>query len=168
MPLSVTNVTQGLRYRLRFINLSCGPTYTVSIDNHNMTVIEADGVETNPLTVNSFDIFPAQRYSVVITADQPIDNYCTLSDDLTASHLLITSPLLGIRVIPTGPEAGDTEFDNGINAAILRYEGAPIADPTSNDTNADGIVLVEADMSVSSASTSMPLPSNETDFFFKS
>ena len=78
VPLSVTNVTQGLRYRLRFINLSCGPTYTVSIDNHNMTVIEADGVEINPLTVNSFNIFPAQRYSVVVTADQPIDNYCTL------------------------------------------------------------------------------------------
>ena len=79
MPLSVTNVTQGLRYRLRFINLSCGPTYSVSIDNHNMTIIEADGTEINPLTVNSFSIFPGQRYSAVITADQPIDNYCTLT-----------------------------------------------------------------------------------------
>ena len=41
-----------------------------------MTVIEADGVETNPLTVDSFEIFPAQRYSVIVHADQPIDNYC--------------------------------------------------------------------------------------------
>lgn len=81
--LSVTPVTQGQRYRLRFVNLSCGPTYHVSIDNHNMTIIEADGVETNPLTVNSFDIFPAQRYSVVITADQPIDNYCEFISPFT-------------------------------------------------------------------------------------
>ena len=57
--------------------------------------------------------------------------------------------LKGIRVIPTGPEAGDTEFANGINAAILRYDGAADADPTSTDTNANGVNLVEADMSVS-------------------
>ena len=56
VPLSVTSVQKGKRYRLRFINISCGPTYQVSIDNHNMTIIEADGVETNPLTVNSFDM----------------------------------------------------------------------------------------------------------------
>ena len=72
-----------------------------------------------------------------------------LSEDLTASHFLITSPILGIRVIPTGPEAGDTEFDDGINAAILRYQGAADADPTSSDTNANGTAIVEADMSVS-------------------
>ena len=41
-----------------------------------MTVIEADGVETNPHTVDSFEIFPSQRYSVVVHADQPVDNYC--------------------------------------------------------------------------------------------
>lgn len=45
-----------------------------------MTIIEADGVETEPLTVDSFAIFPSQRYSVVFTADQPIDNYCMSSD----------------------------------------------------------------------------------------
>jgi iron transport multicopper oxidase len=74
--LSVTKVKQGKRYRLRIINMSCGPTYNVSIDGHNMTIIEADGVETSPLTVDSFQIFPAQRYSVVVTADKPVDNYC--------------------------------------------------------------------------------------------
>ena len=50
--------------------------FQVSIDGHNMTIIEADGVETDPLTVDSFAIFASQRYSVVLTADQPIDNYC--------------------------------------------------------------------------------------------
>ena len=51
--------------------------YNFSIDGHRMTVIEADGVETNPLDVDSFEIFPGQRYSVVVSADQPVDNYCT-------------------------------------------------------------------------------------------
>ena len=80
------------------------------------------------------------------------------------SIYLPLSPL-GIRVIPTGPEAGDTEFADGINAAILRYAGAPNVEPNSTDTNANGTLLVEADMSVSS--TSILLSSNETDIFKK-
>ena len=51
-------------------------------------------------------------------------------------------------MIPTGPEAGDTEFSGGINAAILRYQGAQDVDPTSTDTNANGTALVEANLSV--------------------
>lgn len=41
-----------------------------------MTIIEADGVEHEPLTVNQFDIQPAQRYSIVVEANQPVGNYC--------------------------------------------------------------------------------------------
>lgn len=41
-----------------------------------MTVIEADGVETKPVTVDQLTIFAGQRYSVVVTADQKVGNYC--------------------------------------------------------------------------------------------
>lgn len=51
-------------------------SFTVSIDNHNMTVIEADGIETNPVVVDSLAIYAAQRYSVIVHANQPIGNYC--------------------------------------------------------------------------------------------
>ncbi|OCB91779.1 laccase [Sanghuangporus baumii] len=129
-PLSVTNVKQGLRYRFRIVAAVCGPTYNFSIDGHRMTVIEADGVETNPLPVDVFQIFPGQRYSVVVNADQPIDNYW-------------------IRVIPTGPEAGtgtNESFVGGLNAAILRYDGANYTDPTSQQ-NPNGVLLNEANLS---------------------
>lgn len=43
-----------------------------------MTIIEADGVETQPLTVDSLTIFAAQRYSIIVNADQAVDNYCEL------------------------------------------------------------------------------------------
>ena len=43
-----------------------------------MTVIEADGVSTQPVVVDSLVIYAAQRYSVVVNMDQPVDNYCTL------------------------------------------------------------------------------------------
>lgn len=41
-----------------------------------MTVIEADGIEHEPLTVDSLTIFPGQRYSIVVDANQEIGNYC--------------------------------------------------------------------------------------------
>ena len=43
-----------------------------------MTVIEADGVETEPVVVDSLVIFAGQRYSVVVEANQPVANYCEL------------------------------------------------------------------------------------------
>ena len=52
-------------------------SFTFSIDNHNMTVIEADGVSTQPVVVDSLVIYAAQRYSVVVKMDQAVDNYCS-------------------------------------------------------------------------------------------
>ena len=56
-----------LRYRFRLISLSCDPNYVFSIDGHDLTVIEADGIETQPVTVNAVQIFSAQRYSFVVS-----------------------------------------------------------------------------------------------------
>ncbi|KAH8104302.1 laccase [Phellopilus nigrolimitatus] len=122
-PLAVVNVTQGTRYRFRIVSTSCYPSYTFSIDGHNMTVIEADGVETQPVTVDSLTIFSAQRYSVVVTADQPVDNYW-------------------IRV---DPSVGTTGFSGGLNSAILRYANASAVDPTTSQTT-NGVALNEANL----------------------
>ena len=35
-------------------------SFSFSIDGHNMTIIEADGVETEPLTVDSLNIFAGE------------------------------------------------------------------------------------------------------------
>ncbi|THH12095.1 hypothetical protein EW145_g227 [Phellinidium pouzarii] len=122
--LAVVNVTSGQRYRFRIVSASCYPSFTFSIDGHNMTIIEADGVETEPVTVDSLVIYAAQRYSVVVTADQAVDNYWIRAD----------------------PSVGTTGFANGINSAILRYTGADNVDPSTNQTT-DGTVLNEADLS---------------------
>ncbi len=46
--------------------MSCDPFYIFSIDNHTLNVIEADGVNTKPLVVDSIPIFAGQRYSFVV------------------------------------------------------------------------------------------------------
>ena len=89
------------------MSLSCDPNYTFSIDNHTMTVIEADTVNTQPLEVDSIQIFAAQRYSFVLEANQDVDNYW-------------------IRALPN---AGTLGFADGINSAILRYDGAAAVEP---------------------------------------
>ncbi|KAL9710804.1 hypothetical protein Ac2012v2_006341 [Leucoagaricus gongylophorus] len=111
--LSVVNVQQGKRYRLRVISMSCDPNFIFSIDGHNLTIIETDSIATLPHSVDSFQIFAAQRYSVVLHANQPVDNYWI--------HAL---PNSGNRNI-------STTFENGVNSAILRYKGACIDEPRS-------------------------------------
>jgi iron transport multicopper oxidase len=74
-----------------------------------------DGINSEPLVVDSIQIFAGQRYSFVLEANQTVDNYW----------------------IRAQPNTGNTTFDGGLNSAILRYSGAPVTDPTttSNLTN---------------------------------
>jgi iron transport multicopper oxidase len=113
--LSVINVAHGTRYRLRIISLSCFPAFALSIDNHKFTIIEADGVPYQPHATDNVTLYAGQRYSAILTADQPIGNYW-------------------IRALPVAdglswPSAGP--FTGGINSAILRYAGASSAEPTT-------------------------------------
>jgi iron transport multicopper oxidase len=113
VPLTVINVRRGLRYRFRIIAMSCEPSFGFSIDGHNLTIIEADGENTAPLLVDSVRVFAGQRYSAVFRANQPVGNYWIRAD----------------------PDArGLPGFDGGRNSAILRYNGAPVADPTTTQT----------------------------------
>jgi iron transport multicopper oxidase len=122
-PLSVTNVTHGRRYRLRLLSFACEPAYTFSIDQHNLTIIEADGQLHKPYIVDSVTIHAGQRYSAILHATQPIGNYW-------------------IRALPVG-DGLNSSFVGGINSAILRYSGAPDAEPNSINT-ANANELVEA------------------------
>ncbi|KAI6112540.1 laccase [Pisolithus sp. B1] len=110
--LAVVNVEHGKRYRLRLVGMSCDTYFMFSVDGHTFTVIEADGILTEPLLVDSIQVFPGQRYSVVLNVDQPVGNYW-------------------IRALPN---LANATFNGGINSAILRYQGAPVTDPTTNHT----------------------------------
>ncbi|KAF8888052.1 laccase 3 precursor [Infundibulicybe gibba] len=126
IPLTVISVNPGSRYRFRLVSLSCNPNFVFSIDGHTMTVIEADGVSTEPLVVDSIQIFAGQRYSFVLTADRPVGNYW-------------------VRAKPNRPNFGEDSFNGGINSAILRYAGAAEADPTTTQGTSTA-PLVEANL----------------------
>lgn len=86
------------------------------------TVIEVDGNNVEPVTVDSIQIFAGQRYSFILHADKPIDNYWIRAE----------------------PSEGDGGFANGLNSAILHYESAPCSDPTTSQVN--GTLLQETDL----------------------
>ncbi|KAG6816517.1 hypothetical protein H0H93_008011, partial [Arthromyces matolae] len=109
--LAVISVKQGVRYRFRLIGLSCDVPYNFTIHHHSMIIIEADGEYTTPLHVDSLWVYPGQRYSVVVHANQMIDNYWIRADMLSSR--------------------GPSGFDGGRNSAIFRYEGALTAEPTT-------------------------------------
>jgi hypothetical protein len=48
-------------YRLRLVSISCDPAFTFSIDGHQMTIIEVDGVNHQPLVVDSIQIFAGTK-----------------------------------------------------------------------------------------------------------
>ncbi|KAJ7181323.1 laccase [Mycena crocata] len=108
--LAVVSVVQGKRYRFRLISISCDPTFVFSIDGHELTIIEVDGINHQPLTVDSIEIFPGMRYSFVLHARHAICNYWIRSPDVKAT-------------------GGKDAFVNATNGAILRYAGAPERDP---------------------------------------
>ena len=73
------------------------------------TIIEVDGQNVQPYITSVIQIFAGQRYSFVLTANQLVSNYW----------------------IHARPSIGVGTFAGGLNSAILRYTGAPKADPTS-------------------------------------
>lgn len=63
-----------------------------------------------------------QRYSFILNANKPVDNYW-------------------VRSVPN---IGNNSFTGGINSAILRYVGAPDADPTTENTTSTQPLLETA------------------------
>ncbi|KAF9032497.1 laccase [Hymenopellis radicata] len=113
---AVINVVPGKRYRFRLVSIACRPFFTFSIDNHLMDAMELDGVEHDPVTVENVDVYAAQRVSVIVKADQPVGNYW------------IRAPLTG------GSPTRNPNLDPNLTRAILRYAGAPKAEPTTERT----------------------------------
>lgn len=64
------SVEHGKRYRYRLINTGAFATFEFSVDNHSLSVIEADGTATKPMSIHRLEIAVAQRYSVIVTANQ--------------------------------------------------------------------------------------------------
>ncbi|CAE6464747.1 unnamed protein product [Rhizoctonia solani] len=123
---AVINVQPNRRYRFRVINTSAIGAFKFAIEGHRFTIIEADGIPHEPLVVDNFDIYAGQRYSIIVETNQ------------TAANYWVSAPM---SVFGTNPN-----LDTSNIYAVLRYEGAPDAEPTTEPHVASGVALVEENL----------------------
>jgi iron transport multicopper oxidase len=73
------NVQAGKTYFLRIINYACFSQMYLHFDQHQMTIIEIDGIYVHPRTVDTLYFAVAQRYGVLLTAKKTsTQNYAAL------------------------------------------------------------------------------------------
>ena len=60
-------------YRFRLVSISCDPSFIFSIDGHQMTVIEVEGTNVQPLLIDEVEIFAGAcgSKSVICPINQP-------------------------------------------------------------------------------------------------
>jgi FtsP/CotA-like multicopper oxidase with cupredoxin domain len=91
---SVFAVESGKRYRLRLVNTGAFTPFQISIDNHALQVIEADGTIVDPLSVHRLEVAVAERYSVVLTANQSASTNYWLRAQMNTNCYAASNPVL--------------------------------------------------------------------------
>jgi FtsP/CotA-like multicopper oxidase with cupredoxin domain len=125
---SVFSFKDNKRYRLRFINTGAFTTFQVSIDNHSLEIIEADGTLVEPLPIHRFEIATAQRYSVILATNQSKSTNYWIRAQMNTDCFAADNTVLDTTVL-----------------ALLTYENTTAAPTQSNDW-ADALDLVCKDL----------------------
>ncbi|CAO3612197.1 unnamed protein product [Cunninghamella blakesleeana] len=68
------HVQREKTYRFRVIGASTFRSYAFAIQDHPLTIIEADGGLIDPYVVDHLEVQPGQRYSVLVTMNQTKQN----------------------------------------------------------------------------------------------
>ncbi|GLB40731.1 putative multicopper oxidase family protein [Lyophyllum shimeji] len=156
VPLAVVNVQRHKRYRIRLLSISCDPFYIFEIDGHRLTLIEVEGSNTHPYTIDNVMIHAGQRYSFVLHANQPVGNYwiralpssgfnnlrCPIADPVTKQKVNgVRLSEANIRPLNNAPAPGKPfpggadvtlNFNIAVNATNRRYmmNGVSWEDPS--------------------------------------
>ncbi|KAJ7957939.1 L-ascorbate oxidase-like [Quillaja saponaria] len=88
------NVEQGKTYRLRISNVGLQNSLNFRIQNHKLKLVEVEGTHTLQTTYSSLDVHVGQSYSVLVTADQPSQDYYIVASSRFTSRVLTTTAVL--------------------------------------------------------------------------
>jgi FtsP/CotA-like multicopper oxidase with cupredoxin domain len=115
----------GKRHRLRIINTSVDNTFTISMVNHQFTVIESDFVPVNAYTAQSLFLAVGQRYDVTIDASAAVGNYWF-------NVTFASSGLCGVSRIRF--PAAIFQYEGASSTALPTIRGTPPPDSLCEDT----------------------------------
>jgi CopA family copper-resistance protein len=151
----------GERIRLRFINGSSMTFFDVRVPGLKMTVVQADGNDVEPVTVDEFRIGVAETYDVIV---HPKDNLAyaifAQTEDRSGYARGTLAPRMGMTaaVPPMDPRPMRTMVDMGMgNMAGMKMAGMVMSGSAEKDTqgmagmNMDDQSMKGTDMSSDSA-----------------
>lgn len=108
---------QGERVRLRFINASSMTIFDVRVPNLPMTIVQADGNDVEPVTVDEFRISVAETYDVIVQPQEASAfTIFAQSMDRTGYARATLSPRIGMSapIPPMDPRPVRTMADMGM------------------------------------------------------
>ncbi len=116
----------GQRVRLRFINGSSMSTFDVRIPGLDMTVVQADGSDVEPVAVEEFRIGVAETYDVIVRPTQSAYTIFAQAEDRSgyARGTLATREGLAAAVPPMDPRPLRTMTDMGMGGMAHGGMGA--------------------------------------------
>ena len=117
VPLEMSRLTsfeveQGSQYRFRLVGGQSLYAFKISVDQHKLTVIAADGFFIEPIEeIDYIIIHSGERYDFIVNANQPVANYWIQAETLE---------------IDGSSNSGFPPYDslNNIVQAVLHYTGA--------------------------------------------
>lgn len=87
-------VDQGKMYRFRISNVGITTAINFRIQGHKMVLVEVEGTHTLQNTYDSLDIHLGQSCSVLVTCDQPAQDYYIVVSTRFTSEVLTTTSIL--------------------------------------------------------------------------
>ncbi|KAK4497613.1 hypothetical protein PRZ48_010266 [Zasmidium cellare] len=128
-------VKPNTTYMLRLINIGAFVGQYFYIDDHELTIVEIDGVYTEPQKADVLYISVAQRYTVLVTTkNSTSQNYCIVT---VADSVLLD-------VIPSNLQLNNTNWLQYNATAAHEQPVIPVSDPTQFDPF-DDMTLVPYD-----------------------
>lgn len=97
----------GKTYMVRIISMAAFTTHLVHFDQHMMKIVEVDGVYTEPAVADSLAVTSAQRYSVLIQAQNNTSQNFAFSSTMAPQQF--DSPPAGVQVTVYGTLVYDAQ-----------------------------------------------------------
>lgn len=133
----VFTVEHGKTYRFRISNVGLTTSINFRIQGHKMVLVEVEGAHTLQNTYDSLDIHLGQSYSVLVTADQPTQDYYIVASTRFMPQVLTATSVLRYsnsqKSVSGPPPGGPTiEVDWSINQARSLRRNLTASGPRPN------------------------------------
>jgi len=142
----------GERVRLRFINGGTQSFFDVRIPGLQMTVIQADGLDVEPVTVDEFRFGPGETYDVIVTPQRDAYTLFAQSMDRTGYARGTLTSRVGLKA--DVPELDKPEWlTMGDMMGSMSHEGMADGEMAGMQHGGDAMAMGTATVSVRHAST---------------